>query len=153
VDELEVTATPDEAHALRTRCDDVTARRVTPPVSRTPGTVAAYIPFNYVSNSRQRIEVYRKLAQASDQSALQDLEKELRDRFGPLPPAMVLLLHVGDLKILAAEKGITTLEVKEDKLMLTRNHDYIMVGSKFPRLIRKEASARLKEIRKLLLAL
>ena len=37
--------------------------------------------------------------------------------------------------------------------MLTRNHDYIMVGSKFPRLMRKEAGARLKEIKKLLLAL
>jgi hypothetical protein len=37
--------------------------------------------------------------------------------------------------------------------MLTRNKDYIMVGSKFPRLIRKEPGARLKEIRKLLLAL
>jgi len=34
-----------------------------------------------------------------------------------------------------------------------RNNDYIMVGTKFPRLVKKEASARLKEIRKLLLAL
>ena len=37
--------------------------------------------------------------------------------------------------------------------MLTRNNDFIMVGSKFPRLTKKEAPARLKEIKKLLLAL
>jgi len=37
--------------------------------------------------------------------------------------------------------------------MLTRNNDYITLGGKFPRLTKKEASARLKEIKRLLLAL
>ena len=114
---------------------------------------AAYIPFNYITDARQRIEVYRKVAQASDNSSIEGLERELRDRFGPLPPAMQLLLEVAGLKILAAERGVTVIEVKEDKLMLTRNNDYLMVGSKFPRLTRKGAPARLKEIRRLLLAL
>jgi transcription-repair coupling factor (superfamily II helicase) len=114
---------------------------------------SACIPFRYISDSRQRIEIYRKLAQATDKAGLQDLEKELRDRFGPVPPPVDLLLQVAELKILAAEKAITVLEVKEDRLMLTRNNDYIMVGSKFPRLTKKSAPARLKEIKKLLLAL
>jgi transcription-repair coupling factor (superfamily II helicase) len=77
----------------------------------------------------------------------------MRDRFGPLPPPVDLLLLVGELKILACERGITTLEVKEDKLMLTRQNDFITLGGKFPRLTKKEAKARLKEIKKLLLAL
>ena len=121
--------------------------------SRLTPHAAAYIPFRYIADSRQRIEVYRKLAQATDPATLESLDQELRDRFGPVPPALALLLQVGELKILAAERGITTLEVKDDKLMLTRNNDYIMVGSKFPRLTKKDAPARLKEIRKLLLAL
>ena len=37
--------------------------------------------------------------------------------------------------------------------MLTRNDDYITLAGKFPRLTKKEAKARLDEIRKLLLAL
>jgi len=114
---------------------------------------AAYIPFNYISDSRQRIEIYRKVAQATDKPSLQDLEKELRDRFGPLPRALELLLKIAELKVLAAERGITAIEVKEDKLMLTRNNDFIMAGTKFPRLVKKDAAARLKEIRKVLLAL
>ncbi len=57
------------------------------------------------------------------------------------------------MKILAAERGITVVEVKDDRLMLTRNNDFIMVGSKFPRLTKKEAPARVKEIKKLLVAL
>ncbi len=36
--------------------------------------------------------------------------------------------------MLAGERAITVIEVKDDRLMLTRNNDYIMVGSKFPRL-------------------
>jgi transcription-repair coupling factor (superfamily II helicase) len=64
-----------------------------------------------------------------------------------------LLLLVGELKILASDRGITAIEVKEDRLMLTRNNDYIMVGSKFPRLTKSEPAARLKEIRKVLVAL
>ncbi|MEI8040674.1 MAG: transcription-repair coupling factor [Verrucomicrobiota bacterium] len=125
--------------------------RITHHASRTPAS--AYIPFQYISDSRQRIEVYRKLAQATDKPAIQGLETELRDRFGPLPPALGLLLQVAETKALAGERGVTAIEVKEDKLMLTRNNDYIMVGSKFPRLTAKAAPARLKEIKKLLMAL
>ncbi len=114
---------------------------------------AAYIPFSYVSDERQRISIYRKLAQASEKAALTELEKELADRFGRVPAAVQLLLLVGELKILASQRRISVVEVKEDKVMLTRNGDFIMVGNKFPRLTRRDTTARLKEIRKLLLAL
>jgi transcription-repair coupling factor (superfamily II helicase) len=122
-------------------------------VSSLQRPAAAYIPFGYIADARQRIEIYRKLAQATDQEGLRSLKQELRDRFGPLPPALELLLQVADLKVLASERDITVMEVQEDKLMLTRNNDYIMEGSKFPRLTRKQPGARLNEIKRLLLAL
>jgi len=81
------------------------------------------------------------------------LQKELRDRFGPLPPAVELLLLVAELKVLASEKSVTVIEVKDDKLMLTRQGDFITLGGKFPRLTKKQAGARLKEIKKLLLVI
>jgi transcription-repair coupling factor (superfamily II helicase) len=114
---------------------------------------SAYIPFRYIADARQRIEIYRKLAQATDQAGLKSLKHEMCDRFGPLPPALEMLLRVAELKVLASERGITVIEVQDDKLMLTRNNDYIMVGSKFPRLTRKQPGARLNEIKRLLLAL
>ena len=85
--------------------------------------------------------------------ALRNLETELRDRFGPLPPPLELLLQAAELRIVAGDRGITVIEVKDDKLMLTRNSDLIMLGTRFPRLTKKQAGARLKEIKKLLLAL
>ena len=122
--------------------------------SRSPAPAScACIPLNYISDARQRIEIYRKLAQVTEPVAVAELEKEVRDRFGPPPPPLERLLQVALLKVLAAERGISIIEVKDDKLMLTRNNDYIMVGSKFPRLARTGVSARLKEIKKFLLAL
>ena len=129
------------------------ATRNTPPASRPPPPTSAYIPFTYIADARQRIEIYRKLAQATEQAGLRSLKQELRDRFGPLPPALELLLRVAELKVQASERGITAIEVKGDKLMLTRNNDYLMEGSMFPRLTKKQAPARLKEISQLLTAL
>jgi len=140
-----------ENHTRRAERRDL-AQRPQPSTLNSQPT-AACIPFNYISDARQRIEIYRKLAQAGDKPGIEELQKELRDRFGPLPAAIELLLQVAELKVLASERAITVIEVKEDKLMLTRNNDFVMVGSKFPRLTKKTAPARLKEIKKLLLAL
>jgi len=118
-----------------------------------PQRSSAWLPHNYVTESRHRIEIYLNLAQVTDKSTLESLKTELRDRFGPVPAAVDLLLQTAELKVLAAERGVTAMEVKEDRLMLTRSNDYIMIGGKFPRLTKKTAAGRLKEIKKLLLAL
>jgi len=115
--------------------------------------LTADLPHHYVAEPQHRIEIYRKLAQATDKAALDTLQKELRDRFGPLPPPMELLLQIAELKILASEKAVTAIEVNDDKLMLTRHGDFITLRGKFPRLTKKEAKARLKEIKRLLLAI
>ncbi len=81
------------------------------------------------------------------------MKSELRDRFGPLPEAVELLLKVADLKITAAARGISIIEHKEEKLMLTRNSGFVMAGGKFPRLRKTTPSARLNEIKKLIIAL
>jgi len=114
---------------------------------------AGKLPETYAPESQHRVEIYRKLAQATDRTSLDSLHSELRDRFGPPPPAVELLLQTAELKILASERAVGTIEVKEDKLMLTRRGDLVMVGGKFPRLTKKAPPARLKEIKRLLLAL
>ena len=113
----------------------------------------ACLPASYITEAQHRIEMYRKLAQASDPVALGELKKELRDRFGPLPPEADLALKVADLKLSAAAKGLTLIEVKDGKLILKRHDDFVMVKGKFPRLKEKDPLARLKEIKKAVLAL
>ena len=129
----------------------------TVPLSEAPAAAdepaAAHVPLSYISDARQRIDAYRKLAQATAKVDLVQLQKELRDRFGPVPPEVDLLLQVAELKMLAAERRITSIEVRQGKLMLSRDGDLIMVGTRFPRLTKKTHTGRLKEIRKLLMML
>ncbi len=89
----------------------------------------------------------------TEKSALEKLAKELRDRFGPVPRAVETLLQVAELKLIASDKAVTIIETKDDKLLLTRQGDLLTVGSKLPRLTKTEPVARLKEIKKVLLAL
>jgi transcription-repair coupling factor (superfamily II helicase) len=77
----------------------------------------------------------------------------VRDRFGPLPPPTEALFLLGEIKLLAGERGIVSLEVEEDKLKLRRNGDFVQVGGKFPRLTKKTPDAKLKEIRRFLSAI
>ncbi len=53
----------------------------------------ASLPKAYVVDNLERLALYRRIGEAGNQSALDELEAELRDRFGPLPdPACQLLL-------------------------------------------------------------
>ncbi|MCL4180961.1 MAG: transcription-repair coupling factor [Verrucomicrobia bacterium] len=125
-----------------------------PDPRRTPAAVKrspAFVLPRYVSDARQRIEIYRKLAQATDKTALDRLRSEIRDRFGPPPAALELLFLVAELKQLAGERGISTIEVRDDRLMLMRQGDYLTTGGKFPRLTKSDARGKLREIRRLLL--
>ena len=118
-----------------------------------PSVAFACLPLRYIPEPRHRIEMYRKLAQVTAQAGLEAVRSELRDRFGALPPAVELLLQVAALKILAAERGLQSMETRDDRLMLTRNGQFIQAGGRFPRLTKRTAGARLNEIRKILLAL
>lgn len=115
-----------------------------------PAVAPAYIPLAYAPDTKQRIEIYRKLAQVTEVLDLQNIRNELRDRFGPLPPPVDRLMQVAEVKLAASQRGIHVVETKGDKLMLTRNKDYVMVAGRFPRLIKKDPKARLNEIRRLI---
>ncbi len=111
---------------------------------------AAGLPVTYVPEARDRIELHRKLAQVTDRPGLEALRAELRDRFGRLPPATERLLLLAELKLAAAARGVTAIETRGDRLMLTRGNDYIQAGGRFPRLTKRDPTARLAEIRRLL---
>ncbi len=119
------------------------------PATREP----AFLPLDYIREPAQRIEVHRKLAQLDDKAGLDALRRELRDRFGPLPPPVDLLLELAELRIFAASHHVTGIEVTEGKLKLTRNNDLVTIGGQFPRLTKRTASARIAEIRRLIQSL
>jgi transcription-repair coupling factor (superfamily II helicase) len=108
--------------------------------------IPAFIPVTYVSDSALRIRAYRNIAEITSHEQLDRLRREWRDRFGPFPPAVDNLFALIKIKLAAAESGVSRVEVRERKLMLTRRGDFILVAGKFPRLVAAKAEQRLGEI-------
>jgi predicted adenylyl cyclase CyaB len=56
----------------------------------------AWLPRDYIPDFRAKIDVYRRLSRATAESQVDDLARELVDRFGPLPDEALRLRRVGD---------------------------------------------------------
>ena len=147
---FEVTVPRDVLATVDDEDDEVP---VTAEKPRDIGRTPAYLPFNYIPETQQRIVLYRKLAQLSNAAELADLRAEIRDRFGPIPKPVERLLGAAELKVLAGAKNVTGIEAKGDKIMITRNGDLIMIGGKFPRFAKRSPDGRLAELQNLIKAL
>jgi transcription-repair coupling factor (superfamily II helicase) len=112
--------------------------------------VPAFIPIIYVSDPGLRIRAYRDVAEVTTREQLDRLRRDWRDRFGPFPPAVDNLFALIEIKLAAAKSGITRVEVRDRKLMLTRRGDFILVAGKFPRLVGTKIEQHLGEILELI---
>jgi transcription-repair coupling factor (superfamily II helicase) len=97
----------------------------------------AFVPASYINDTPSRIKAYREVAEIGTREQLDRVRKEWRDRFGKFPPEVDNLFLLAELKLAAAKAGITRLEVREQKLMLTRHGEFALVAGKFPRLVAK----------------
>ena len=112
-----------------------------------PGAVLpAFLPAGYLEEPRLRIQAYRQLAAVTDASQLRDLRAAWRDRFGPLPAPAENLVSLSELRLAAAARGVSQVETKGSKLMLTRRGELVMVEGRFPRLTSPEPENRVGEI-------
>ena len=111
-----------------------------------PEHIPAFIPVAYVSDPAMRIRSYRAIAEITSRDQLERLQRDWRDRFGAFPPAVDNLFMLVEIKLAAAEAGVSRVEVRERKLMLTRHGDFILVAGKFPRLVGSKIDQYLPEI-------
>jgi transcription-repair coupling factor (superfamily II helicase) len=119
-------------------------------VSLSPSDAGAHhcalIPVHYIEDERLRVSMYRRLAETGFVKEVRALRRTFRDRFGPLPPECERLLKLAELRILAAEKGLRSVQVEDGKIMLQRHGDYLMQEGRFPRLKASKPDARLDEL-------
>ncbi|CAG7656334.1 transcription-repair coupling factor [Paenibacillus allorhizosphaerae] len=72
----------------------------------------AYIPGDYIYDSVQKIEIYKKVAGAQTLEEVAELHDELVDRFGDLPQAVHNLLLAAKLKVYGSMYAIETISQK-----------------------------------------
>jgi transcription-repair coupling factor (superfamily II helicase) len=72
--------------------------------------VPALIPEDYLPDVHARLILYKRIANASDEDGLKELQVEMIDRFGLLPDATKNLIRLTLLKLQAEKLGITKVD-------------------------------------------
>ena len=80
--------------------------------------INAHLPVEYIESERLRLDLYRRLADAHNGSALNEIRDEMKDRFGELPPAANELLAVAGLRLFAKSLGLTDISFSGKNLRL-----------------------------------
>jgi transcription-repair coupling factor (superfamily II helicase) len=73
--------------------------------------ISAIIPEAYLPDVSLRLVLYKRIANATSDRQLRDLQVEMIDRFGLLPDAAKNLFETAELKLLAQELGITKINL------------------------------------------
>ena len=112
--------------------------------------IMARIPSSYLSETRLRIDFYRRMAMADSPESLKQIEADLKDRFGKYGDEVRALLLITEIRIRAEQKGVVSVETESTRLKCLRNSgrrdDWVMIGTRFPRLTASKPLLRLREI-------
>lgn len=71
----------------------------------------ALIPEDYLPDVHTRLIMYKRIASASSEPELRELQVEMIDRFGLLPEATKILFRITELKLEAAPLGIRKVDI------------------------------------------
>jgi transcription-repair coupling factor (superfamily II helicase) len=80
--------------------------------------LAAYLPTAWIPEMELRLQIYRRMGGLTTRADVDALRDELRDRFGPLPPAVENLLYQIHVKLLAQAASATAVAVPDDAVLI-----------------------------------
>ena len=97
--------------------------------------VPAFLPDDYVPDTGQRLDFYRRLAQASDEDDIRATLAELEDRYGPVPEEGRLLGEVMGHKLLVRAIGALGYELGPARMLLALGPDSPLEPASVMRLV------------------
>ncbi|HEX7619652.1 MAG TPA: transcription-repair coupling factor [Anaerolineales bacterium] len=80
--------------------------------------LAIGIPESYVPDTNLRLRLYRRLADLTDEAALEALTAEFTDRFGPLPEMITNLFYQMQVKLRAEKAGLISIGMESGQIVL-----------------------------------
>ncbi len=83
--------------------------------------IQAFIPENYITDLQQRLDMYKKIAMVHNQGDAQEINSELKDRFGKIPQSITNLIDIAIVRNQASKCSIYEIRQKEDTLLLFIN--------------------------------
>src|SRR5205807_8849350 len=73
----------------------------------------ALIPEHYIEDDAERFNFYQRFASAANKGEIEDIQKELKDRFGAVPEEAINLGHVAYARLLATKLGFKSIAYEE----------------------------------------
>lgn len=80
--------------------------------------IDAYLPTEYISDERQKIEIYKRIRELDSEADYQDLQDELMDRFGEYPDQVAYLIEIGLIKSYMDKAFVEVVEKKGRDLIV-----------------------------------
>ena len=80
--------------------------------------IDAYLPSDYISDERQKIEIYKRIREIDNRVNYEDLQEELIDRFGEYPDVVAYLLEIGLLKSYFDKSFVSLVERRQQTVIV-----------------------------------
>ncbi|MDW8129130.1 MAG: transcription-repair coupling factor [Bryobacterales bacterium] len=100
------------------------------------------IPPDYIADERQRLRAYKRIAEADTPGAVEQVQAELVDRYGPLPESVRWLLEYSLLKAMAQKLGIEAIERAQGRLRVRFHRDSPVDPARLAELVRRLPGAQ-----------
>ena len=97
----------------------------------------ALLPEDYIADVHLRLQLYKRMAGAADDARLDDLQSEMIDRFGPMPPPARRLLQIHRLRHRALGLGIRRLGIGASSGVVEFSPDHRVDPQRVIRLVKR----------------
>ncbi len=94
--------------------------------------VDARLPEEYVNEVSLRMELYQRLGETVSLEDVEEIWREIKDRFGPPPEPVKWLHHLTRLRVFAAQHGFTLLKMEKFSLTVEYQSGEKIVSKKIP---------------------
>jgi transcription-repair coupling factor (superfamily II helicase) len=101
------------------------------------------IPPEYIESENLRLRIYKRVAGVSSEEEQAEVRRELEDRFGPPPPAVLNLLDYAALKGLCEKMLVASIERRGDQLAIKFHDETPVKPERVVKLLRAKKGLRL----------
>ncbi|GKQ42289.1 transcription-repair-coupling factor [Companilactobacillus sp. RD055328] len=85
--------------------------------------IEAYIPTEYITDDRQKIEMYKRIKQVDSKQSVEEVRSELIDRFGTIPEQTEALIRISYIKTFLDKGQTESLIRKNGQLVLNLSQE------------------------------
>jgi transcription-repair coupling factor (superfamily II helicase) len=102
------------------------------------------IPDSYVADESQRLRLYKRISSLATPETRTELEAELTDRYGPIPPSVSNLLSYGLLKSAAEQLMVQSIERKAEDIWMRFHEQTPLEPKRITGFVRRRQEASLR---------